>query len=330
MTDTLLHSLKTLLRSKSFGLIAKLALSLTGFWVAFRDVDFALLSDVFARQEHSAVGIVAGLIGVHIVLGALRWQLITRTLAKAGEGFLSVLQALRLYYISVFVSSFLVGTMGSDVVRVWMARNLHVPLPLSINSVIIDRILALLSLALLVMINSPFLGGLLGFDATHIIPPVFIAALLGLWLLFRSERWLAPFSGFKPVQWFLHFVGCLSLLRKHTLSFCKTLGYAISAHLCYCFYTFVLAQSLGIDMSLMECVILMPLILLLITLPISIGGWGVREMGMVGLLAVVGVPQEAALTLSIEQGILTMLVSLPGAIFWIAERKHAPAPANHL
>jgi glycosyltransferase 2 family protein len=316
--------IKKLLHSKLLNLAAKLGLSLGGLWVAFHDVDFEQLSIVLSGQAYGAIAVVAALIGMHISLGAVRWQLITRTLAAAEARFLSVAEALRLYYISTFFSVFLVGTVGSDVVRVWMARALHVPLPLAINSVIIDRILALLSLSLLVLINSPLLGVLLGFDAVHIIPGVFVAGLFGLWLLFRSEKWLAPYAHWKPIHWFLHFVSSLSLLRKHPLAFMKTLGYAMTAHLCYCLYTYVLAMSLGIEISLLECVILMPLVLLMITLPISIGGWGVREVGMVGLLGVVGVPKEAALTLSIEQGLISMAVAIPAALLWMAQRKKLP------
>jgi uncharacterized membrane protein YbhN (UPF0104 family) len=61
---------------------------------------------------------------------------------------------------------------------------------------------------------------------------------------------------------------------------------------------------------------LMQPVALLTSLPISIGGWGVRETAMIGLLGLVGVPASAALVLSVELGLITMAASLPGLVFW--------------
>jgi hypothetical protein len=55
-------------------------------------------------------------------------------------------------------------------------------------------------------------------------------------------------------------------------------------------------------------------------LPISIGGWGLREASFVSLLGVLGVDREAALLLSVEFGLLSMLVSLPGGLIWLTLR----------
>ena len=53
---------------------------------------------------------------------------------------------------------------------------------------------------------------------------------------------------------------------------------------------------------------------LVLTVPLSIGGWGLREASMVGLFALVGVPPAVSLSLSILSGLLATLVTLPGAL----------------
>jgi glycosyltransferase 2 family protein len=55
-------------------------------------------------------------------------------------------------------------------------------------------------------------------------------------------------------------------------------------------------------------------------LPISLAGWGVREVSLVSLLGLLGVDREAALVLSVEFGITCMLMSLPGAVIWLILR----------
>jgi len=52
-------------------------------------------------------------------------------------------------------------------------------------------------------------------------------------------------------------------------------------------------------------------------LPISVGGWGVREGSLIAAFALVGVPPEVALAASITFGIILLASSLPGGIVLI-------------
>jgi uncharacterized membrane protein YbhN (UPF0104 family) len=66
-----------------------------------------------------------------------------------------------------------------------------------------------------------------------------------------------------------------------------------------------------------------PVLLLAHTLPISIGGWGVREAAAVALLGMTGVDATSALLVSIMFGVLLVLATLPGALFWLMLREPA-------
>jgi len=52
-------------------------------------------------------------------------------------------------------------------------------------------------------------------------------------------------------------------------------------------------------------------------LPISVGGWGVREAAAVALLAMTGIDAASALLVSIAFGLLIFLATLPGVLFWL-------------
>jgi glycosyltransferase 2 family protein len=80
---------------------------------------------------------------------------------------------------------------------------------------------------------------------------------------------------------------------------------------------YILALGLRVEVGLIGCLALMQPVALLTALPISIGGWGVREAAMIGLFALVGVPAHAALLLSVSLGLLAIVVSLPGAVIWV-------------
>src|SRR5258708_2827328 len=74
--------------------------------------------------------------------------------------------------------------------------------------------------------------------------------------------------------------------------------------------------GLAILATLWDFIVLIPLVTLITLVPISIGGWGVREGALVVLLGGIGVPSAAALALSILFGLSSIVVSIPGAIFW--------------
>ncbi len=320
--------LARLKQSKIFSLSVKLGLSALALTVAFWDVNFVEMMGVLENQDHTTLLAAAALVVAQIIMGALRWQRVMTALAAKGEHVISMLQSFRLFYISVFFSACLVGTMGSDVVRAWLAKALHVPLPLAINSVIVDRIIALVALGVLVLVTLPMVGTAVGISATYVLPLALLAILGGFWFIGQAARLLAPYRHVRIVHWLLHFIGCLQLLLVHHKTTLVAIFYSAVAHFCYCLYAYVLAQGLGIDVTLLQCVILLPLVLLAVTLPISIGGWGVREVGLVGMFGLIGVPKAAALTLSIEMGLIGVVASLPGALLWLAHRRHVPPEAK--
>jgi uncharacterized membrane protein YbhN (UPF0104 family) len=65
------------------------------------------------------------------------------------------------------------------------------------------------------------------------------------------------------------------------------------------------------------------------TIPISIGGWGVREGAMVTALSLLDVQPSIALAISIQFGLIMMVVGLPGGAVMlfssVSRRTEAPA-----
>lgn len=310
---------------KWLSLSAKLALTLVAFWLVFRGIDIGQLGAVVAGQRKAGLIEGALLIVTQIALGTLRWRLVLAALSQGGRHVLSAMEAFRLYYISVFFNCCLPGTVGGDVVRVWLTKSDRIPLQTSIHSVVIDRLIALLALLILVAITLPWLGNAAGFDigATYLLPLIFAAIAGGWWCLDRAGRALAAYEHIRPLRWLLHFVQCLRMMFVYPATSAVSLLYAVLSHVVYCLCAYVLARSLNIDISLWQCIMLIPLVMLVTTLPISIGGWGVREASMVGVLGLVGVAPAAALAISLELGALGIFISLPAAFLWLLSRRKA-------
>jgi uncharacterized membrane protein YbhN (UPF0104 family) len=90
------------------------------------------------------------------------------------------------------------------------------------------------------------------------------------------------------------------------------------------------ALALGLDapVTLVDCLVLVPPVILVATLPISIAGWGAREVAMVTVFGLIGVPSAQATALSVLFGIATLLIALPGGLLWMIERRVTPLEEN--
>ena len=80
---------------------------------------------------------------------------------------------------------------------------------------------------------------------------------------------------------------------------------------------YLAAHAVQVPLTLSAVVAVGPVIVLAQVLPISVGGWGVREAAAVTLLAMAGIDATSALLVSITFGILVFATTLPGILFWL-------------
>lgn len=77
------------------------------------------------------------------------------------------------------------------------------------------------------------------------------------------------------------------------------------------------AMAADMPVALIDCLILMPSVLLLSSLPISFAGWGVREGAIVYLFGQLTGDSASALVVSVLVGVASIVTSLPGLILWM-------------
>ena len=82
---------------------------------------------------------------------------------------------------------------------------------------------------------------------------------------------------------------------------------------------YILAHSLGIEISFLQVLFVASLGLLLARLPISPSSIGVQESAFVGLFILVGLKGESGFALSITMRILDMLYPLPIILIYLSE-----------
>src|SRR5262249_59225289 len=76
-------------------------------------------------------------------------------------------------------------------------------------------------------------------------------------------------------------------------------------------------RAQGFSLPLADAAVLFTVMIGVVLVPISIGGWGLRGIALVSLLAAYGVAPEKALLFSVCYGLALARGSLPGGPAWL-------------
>ncbi len=210
------------------------------------------------------------------------------------------------------------GFVGGDVMRLWLLQRSDVPLRSAFCAVLVDRCFGVASIVLLVLCGLRGLMAVVGEADQQIVVAVLIVLVAGagvgaLGLAMLPRRWQ-------------HFpiVGDLSRLlvtvREHgsaRVSLLAALCIAGATHLSNLVIIAVIGHALGMPVNPAQWFSIVPAVLLFSMLPISAGGWGVREAAMVVALQRLGVAPDAAVVPSIVFGLGILIITLPGGVVWM-------------
>jgi hypothetical protein len=76
---------------------------------------------------------------------------------------------------------------------------------------------------------------------------------------------------------------------------------------------------------IVDCAVLFMVMIGVALVPISVGGWGLRELAVVSLLGAYGLAPERALIFSVCFGLIGVAGVLPGLIVWVLYPLPRPA-----
>lgn len=299
---------------KLFFFTLKLAVSLGLIaWLATR-VDLAPLAARLAGADAGWTLAALGVFAVQLLVAAVRWQRIQQAIGAS----LGSRDAIELALIGQFFSQTLPSAIGGDAVRAALAARRGVPAARAASGVLVDRGTALVVLVALVALCLPLTATVAPDPALLVLLGVLVAATAtGLGVLVLVERHvLGRFAPGRIVDFATALVGDLraALVRPDIVAL------AVVVHLGVIATMWLLAQALGIAAGFAACLVLVPPIVLLTTLPVSLAGWGVREGAAVAGFALVGVPAGEALALSVAFGLAQIAAGLPGLVLWLKGR----------
>ena len=271
-------------------------------WAQARDMDLAMVALALALMQ------------VQIGLGALRWGLVLRAL----EAVFRWSSTATVYYIGVVFSIVLPGAVGGDAVRMWFSRRAGLSLATAVNSVALERAMTVFALVLLVCLTQPILMTRLpDLPGLWVFPMLLAICVIGILVLASLDKLPRSLHRWKLVRGLVQLAGDTRKLFFHPAWSLGTLMVALAGHVNLSLAVYVLAVGLGLDVHVLDTLVLVPPVILVTTMPISIAGWGVRETAMVTAVGFVCLAIESSFVVSIVFGVVSMVTALPGGLVFL-------------
>jgi uncharacterized membrane protein YbhN (UPF0104 family) len=225
---------------------------------------------------------------------------------------------LKIVLVGLFFNQVLPTGVGGDAVRAWRCHRLGVGTGAAIRSLLLDRVSGYVVIVVLFTAGLPVLLRILPDPQQRYgILLLLGAAICGLFALFLMDYLPQRAMHFRLVAEF----AVLSRQGRRLFSrparsgailslSAVTIGLTILASM-------LVADSLGVGLPFVSWVVIIPPVTLIQLVPISLAGWGVRELGFVIILAGFGIPAEAAFATSLLVGLSAIVASLPGGLLWL-------------
>jgi len=245
---------------------------------------------------------------IQYILSAYRWKYIS----KYTNLNISFINSIKFYYISTFMNNILPGGIMGDIFRIYH----HVDdkkeifrIGRSFQSVVYERLSGqlmllsffILSLGLYFIIHQKYIA------FAYLFLPL-IVAFYFLKYIFNNKLRKYIRSKHYGNNFLTVFTG--EVFWRHTvLSFFVMMSYI--------FIYIISAVSLGVSIDYFSFLVFTPIILFSMTLPVSIGGWGVREFAALLISFLLGLSASLSISVAIMYGILNLICSLPGLYFLV-------------
>lgn len=258
------------------------------------------------------------LIVTQVALNAMRWRILLEHCAGNKQSYGRQFQ---IYYASIFFSQIL-PSIGSDVVRALYHRKLGASLGQAALSILLDRGVAFIALMLVSLTFLPVLAQLDAPDAL-IWSVAFVSggALLAAGMGCMAVSLLRGRSVWSrlPANILVLAENTYWILTSRT-AITRLVPLSIFVHLLSIVALALVAFSFHVPLSFTAAIAVGPAYLVAQIIPISVGGWGVREAAAVVLFASLGIDASDAILVSMAFGVVILLAAFPGVLAWLFVR----------
>ena len=272
---------------KQFFNILKIVVSISLLTFIFSTIDLRAFLEVIkqANPWWLLAALITMMIGV--VLRAFRWRILLEAIGVS----VSIGELTAIYFIGFLFNNLLPSGLGGDAIRM-----------LELN-VVVDRFLGLSALQAIALVALLTNWGVVPATVAYFTVAIFVGGLVIGYLLINRPLYLNLRQHLKPFRYLtdIKFIGNLfesfqryplpALGRSYLVSFLFNITLITM-------YTFI-GWALNAPVSLIQFAIIVPITSLVLLIPISFAGLGVREEAFRRLYGQIGVLPEVAVAMSL-------------------------------
>jgi len=266
-------------------------------------------------------------VSLHIpgnLISAYRWQI----LAKAQGDHHTLGYLLQSYLVGQFFNNFLPTRYGGDVVRIWDGSRQSKSLVRSSAIVVVDRSTGLIALFVFALGASLF-----RLEFAQKLPVIWVSLLVGIAGLLAVAAFFLPLTGRLlakfPAEGFLgkvsrkvlSFRQVLIGYKDHKGRFLAAMIWAFILQVNVVVYYFLIGKAFHLTIPFSDYFIFIPIVLIIQTIPVSLGGLGPRELAYVEIFKYYGIAASAAFSFSLVADVaVNLFIGLIGGIIYISRK----------
>ncbi len=302
--------------------VLKLAVSAGLIWLLLHHTDVEALWAQISGVEPAPFAAAVALIAALALPATMRWRRVLDVLDHA----IAYKPALAIVCIGMFFNQVLPSNVGGDAVRAWLIRRAGLATRRAITSVVVDRLLGLSVVFLMTAIGLPWLLALVPHPALRtafvVVSGCGLAGLVFLAFLDSLSARLPRWGAIRAAEALS--ADLRAVLKSRAIV--PVLLLSILIQVAFALAAYATSVALGLHVTALQCLMLVPPVVLVMAVPVSVAGWGVREGAMVLAFGFIGVDSHDALALSVLIGAATMLASLPGGLVWLMSGRPRAVP----
>lgn len=221
---------------------------------------------------------------------------------------------------SYFANVFFIASVGSVVAKSVLPVRHGVPLFHAMVATFFDRFMTIFALIVFGAVGLGFLHGVVDEKILLILGACIFFLMVGLAIaiVFIHSEILRPFILASRRR-----AKAAFSVRKFVSNF-SAMFWVLGCSLCAqaCFFVSVYVMSLGVTTHAHDMVVflaLLPILALISSLPISFGGWGVREGAFIYGLGLIGIPMADAFMLSVQVGLVGLVAPMIYALPYLLD-----------
>jgi glycosyltransferase 2 family protein len=285
-------------------------------------IDLGASAGAILRLDVGTIALVLALLAMDRGVMIWRWFSLLRAVGTR----ITIRSAAWIYLVSSFAGSY--TAVAGDAARALTLSRRDTAGSTAVASVAVDRLLGLLSILFVGVIGAIVGGRRRGeHDAALVAMTVLVAG--GAVVLLTADRWVRAAL---PGSWSVTTAGgrlvrladALARYRGHGTTLTAVSVLSVAVQILRILQAYLLGRGIGIDVELSYYLLFMPVGLIALMLPISIGGFGAPQGLIVWLLKPRGVPEADAFALATLIVLSGIVANLPGALLLLRRRPPPP------